>query len=85
VKLPSPSRLMTGACVLALAALALIVWSLFDPRPVPVIAAMSVGQVLGTLSFGAFVLVVLGDVRLALQAGGTDHDRRHLGDASRLD
>jgi hypothetical protein len=55
---------MTGACVLALAALALIVWSLFDPRPVPVIAAMSVGQVLGTLSFGAFVLVVLGDVRL---------------------
>jgi hypothetical protein len=63
VKPPSPSRLMTVACVLALAALALIVWSLFDPRPVPVIAAMSVGQGLGTLSFGAFLLVVLRDVR----------------------
>jgi hypothetical protein len=48
---------MTAACVLALAALALI------RRPVPVIAAMSVGQVLGTLSFAAFLLVVLGDVR----------------------
>jgi hypothetical protein len=54
---------MTAACVLALAALALIVWSLFDPRPVPVIAAMSVGQVLGTLSFGAFLLVVVRDLR----------------------
>ncbi len=63
MKLPSPSRLMTAACVLALAALGLIVWSLFDRRPVPVIAAMSVGQVLGTLSFAAFLLVVLGDVR----------------------
>ncbi len=63
MKLPSPSRLMTAACVLALVALALILWSLFDPRPVPVIAAMSVGQVLGTLSFAAFLLVVLGDVR----------------------
>ena len=51
------------ACVLALLALALIVWSLFDRGPVPVIAAMSVGQVFGTMSFAAFLLVVVADLR----------------------
>jgi hypothetical protein len=51
------------ACVLALGALGLMVWSLFDPRPVPVIAAMSIGQVLGTLSFASFLYVVVVDLR----------------------
>jgi hypothetical protein len=54
---------MTAACALALVALGLVVWSLLDPRPIPVIVAMSVGQVLGTLSFAAFLVVVVGDVR----------------------
>jgi hypothetical protein len=53
--------------VLALAALALMVWSLLDPRPVPVIVAMSVGQVLGTLSFLAFLVVVATDLRRVLR------------------
>jgi peptidoglycan/LPS O-acetylase OafA/YrhL len=56
------------ACVLALAALALIACSLFDPRPIPVILAMSVGQVLGTLSFAAFLGVVVYDLRNAAKA-----------------
>jgi hypothetical protein len=51
------------ACVLALGALGLMAWSLFDPRPVPVIAAMSIGQVLGTLSFASFLYVVVVDLR----------------------
>ena len=59
-------RLLSGACVAGLAALALMVWSLFDPRPIPVVAAMSIGQVLGTLSLGSFVYVVLSDVRARL-------------------
>jgi hypothetical protein len=50
---------------LALVALALIVWSVVDPRPMPVILAMSAGQVLGTLSFVAFLLVVARDLRAA--------------------
>jgi hypothetical protein len=54
---------LQAACVLALSALALFVWSLVDPRPIPVILAMSVGQVLGTLSFAAFLLVVVYDIR----------------------
>jgi hypothetical protein len=51
------------ACILALLALALIVWSLLDPRPIPVILAMSLGQAIGTLSFAAFLVVVLRDLR----------------------
>jgi hypothetical protein len=57
------NRVLVMACVCALGALALMAWSLFDPRPLPVIAAMSVGQALGTLSFAAFVYVVARDLR----------------------
>jgi hypothetical protein len=63
MRFPSAPRILLAACLLALVALALIVWSLFDPRPLPVIAAMSIGQVLGTLSFIAFLAVVASDVR----------------------
>ncbi|HEY8074404.1 MAG TPA: hypothetical protein VIF62_09845 [Labilithrix sp.] len=51
------------ACVLALVALALMMWSLVDPRPIPVILAMSVAQGMGTLSFAAYLFVVVADVR----------------------
>ncbi len=61
--MPSRSHVMTSACVLALVALGLVVWSLLDPRPIPVIVAMSVGQALGTMSFGAYLFVVAGDLR----------------------
>jgi len=57
------SRVLKAACVLALAALALMSWSLFDPRPIPVVLAMSLGQLLGTLSLGAFIVVVVADIR----------------------
>ena len=56
-------QILRIACYFALASLALMVWSLFDPRPIPVVVAMSVGQVLGTLSLGAFLVVVAADLR----------------------
>jgi hypothetical protein len=59
---------MSVACALALFALGLVVWSLLDPRPIPVIVAMSVGQVVGTLSFVAFLVVVIGDLRARYKA-----------------
>jgi hypothetical protein len=59
----NPNRVLKGASVLALAALALMSWSLFDPRPIPVVLAMSLGQLLGTLSLGAFVVVIVADIR----------------------
>lgn len=58
-----PRRAMTLSCSFALLALGLIVWSLLDPRPIPVIVAMSVGQAIGTFSFAAFLFVVLTDIR----------------------
>ncbi len=56
-------RWLIVACVCALSALALMTWQLFDPRVWPVIVAMSVGQVLGTVSFAAFGYVVFADFR----------------------
>jgi hypothetical protein len=74
MKKPEPSQVLLAACVCALMALGMMAWSLFDPRPIPVIAAMSVGQVLGTLSFLAFLYVVAMDVRRskASRSGGSE-------------
>ena len=63
MKRPEPTQILRLACVCALAALGMMAWSLFDPRPLPVVAAMSVGQVLGTLSFLSFLYVVAMDLR----------------------
>jgi hypothetical protein len=55
--------LLAGACVSALVGLALIVWSVLDPRPIPVMAAMSVAQGLGVLAFLLYGVVVITHVR----------------------
>lgn len=59
-------RRMRFSCYLALLALALIVWSLVHPAPLAVIGAMTVGQVLGTLSLLFFLYAILADLRPAL-------------------
>ncbi len=59
-------RRMRVACYLALVALALIAWSLLDPAPLPVIGAMSIGQVIGTASFAFFLFAVAADLWPAL-------------------
>ena len=61
----SRSRLMVYACVLGLIGLALMSWSLFDQGWIPVMAAMSVGQGIGTLSFALFLVIVIVDLRQA--------------------
>ena len=61
----SRSKLMVYACVLGLIGLVLMSWSLFDQGWIPVMAAMSVGQGIGTLSFGLFLVIVLIDLRRA--------------------
>lgn len=63
MKRPKREVAIRSACVLALVALGMFVWSVLDPRPIPVILAMSVGQVLGTLSFAAFLGIVALDLR----------------------
>jgi CHASE2 domain-containing sensor protein len=61
----SRSKLMVYACVLGLIALALMSWSLFDQGWIPVMMAMSVGQVVGTLSLLLFVIIAIIDLRRA--------------------
>lgn len=55
------SRLLRMAAILALVGLAFMVWSLLDPRPIPIMAAMSIGQGIGMLSFAIFLVVVVVD------------------------
>jgi hypothetical protein len=62
---PDYDKILRVACVLALVALALMVWSLVDPRPFPVVMAMSIGQVIGILSLLLYVGVVFHDARHA--------------------
>ena len=56
---------LRAACMLTLVALALMVWSLLEPTPLPVMVAMSVGQGLGTIAFGIFGWVVFKDLTRA--------------------
>ncbi len=66
-------RRLRWAAVLSLVALGLIVWSLFDPTPVPIILSMSLGQVIGTFAFLLYLLVVVPELwrsMLGRVAGG---------------
>jgi len=67
IRLP---RLLTVSAVLTLFGLALMVWSMIEPTPMPVMLAMSVGQMFGTVAFGLFGFVVLVDqLRKAREKG----------------
>lgn len=56
-------KILRISAVLTLIALALMVWSMLDPTPVPVMIAMTVAQGLGTLAFGLYGYVILQDLR----------------------
>lgn len=64
-RLPPSEKLLRAACVLGLIALPLMVWSVFDPTVWPVLVALSLGQAIGTLSFGLFLVVVARDLSVA--------------------
>jgi hypothetical protein len=65
VETGSRSGILVYACVLGLIGLALMTWSLFDQGWIPVMMAMSVGQVIGTLSLALFILVIVIDLQRA--------------------
>lgn len=60
--LPSNDTLVRVACVMALVALPMMVWSIFSPTVWPVLVALSVGQGIGTLSFVLFLVAVARDL-----------------------
>jgi hypothetical protein len=46
------------ASLLTLVGLALMVWSVLDPRPLPVVFGLSIGQGLGGLGFALYGIIV---------------------------
>jgi hypothetical protein len=57
----SVRELIRVACVLSLIGLAIMAYSIISPRPLPVILAMSVGQVIGGAGFACYLLAVIID------------------------
>ena len=57
------TRLLRISALLTIVGLALMVWSMLQPTPMPVILAMSLGQAAGTLAFGLYGYVVIADLR----------------------
>lgn len=72
---PRVAILLKISAVLTLLGLALMVWSMLQPTPMPVILAMSVGQGLGILAFLLFgVSVLLDQIRKQRAKGHTMTD-----------
>ncbi|MBL8624585.1 MAG: hypothetical protein JNK64_24970 [Myxococcales bacterium] len=57
------NKWLRASAVLTLVALAMMVWSVLRPTPLPVMLAMSLGQAVGTAAFGIYGWVVLADLR----------------------
>jgi hypothetical protein len=57
----SVRELIRAACMLSLAGLAIMSFSIFSPRPLAVILAMSVGQVIGGAGFACYLVAVVID------------------------
>lgn len=63
MKAPKIPGLLLTSAILTLIGLALMVWSVLQPTPLPTILAMSLGQVFGTVAFGLFLLAIIIDLR----------------------
>jgi hypothetical protein len=61
--LARPTALLRWSAVLTLIALGLMVWSMLQPTPLPVMLAMTAGQGLGTVAFVMYLFVVIQDFR----------------------
>ena len=68
-------RLVLASGILTLISLSLMAWSVLDPRPLAVVAAMTFGQGIGTLALALFGLAVLLDLRRHAVLDDPDRDR----------
>jgi MFS family permease len=50
------------ACAIGIVALLLMAWSAIEPAALPIVVGMSVGQGLGVLAFGCYLLAILTDM-----------------------
>ena len=68
MKLPAMTRLLQISAVLTIVGLLLMVWSLVQPTPLPVMLAMSVGQAIGTSAFALYLIAIVVDLRRVRRA-----------------
>ena len=59
----SVNKLTRAACIFALLGLALMSYSIIDPRAIPVIVAMSIGHAFGISAFACSLFAVVLDIR----------------------
>jgi hypothetical protein len=59
----SSRAILRTAAVAAIVAMGLMVWPMFHPDALVIMAALSIGQGLGTISLLAFIYVVIRDMR----------------------
>ncbi|MDQ3367963.1 MAG: hypothetical protein M3680_21265 [Myxococcota bacterium] len=57
------TKLLRISALLTILGLIFMVWSLLQPTPLPVMLAMSVGQVIGTAAFGLYGFVIVQALR----------------------
>ena len=62
-------RSLQIACVLTLVGLALMTWSMLQPTWLPVMLAMTLGQLVGTTAFAIFAVRIVGDLRRSIRKG----------------
>ena len=65
-------RALWVACIFALCGLGLMMWSIAQPTPVPVLVALSIGQLVGTASFALYLIVVGVDLRVRQRLDAED-------------
>jgi hypothetical protein len=73
-----PSIWLRISCVLVLASLALIGFAIVYPAPLAVIAAMSIGQGIGTIGAAIFLWIVVRDLRRAFNAKAAKDSAKEL-------
>ena len=56
-------KLLRLSCWMTLLGLVMFVWSVVDPRPVPVMIAMSIGQGIGMMALRAVPALIADDFR----------------------
>ena len=57
------SLALSACAMLTLVGLGLMVWSIVVPTPLPVMLAMTVGQIIGTVAFAIYILIVVRTLR----------------------
>jgi hypothetical protein len=73
----STVKLLRVAAYLALVALVLMAWAVLMPRPIPIMAWMSLGQLLGTVALVLLGVAIVRDRRPRAPRSSFGHPLRH--------